>query len=122
MTNITFEGTIVVPETEVKTISVPVDGKSHQFQVVRNTNILLHAIYVSNPNPVVVTLELKPAIGVPGKNLDFKGIFGNETKPVPFIPPIGPFRGGWVLIAATGDNADKDLLVSVQYSRLGGGR
>jgi hypothetical protein len=117
MAQVTFTGKIVIPETNLQTFEVSPDGQWHILSVT-TFPIVLHSIYVSNPNPVAVRVEIEPLYPARGRILKFAGIFGNEVSGLTFWPPIGPFDKGQVKVKAFGTNADQDVLIALQYTEI----
>jgi len=120
MQEIRFKGYLIIPNTDVKAVEVPPNQDFQTFQLLTsNDDIVIHSIYVSHDNAVAITLTLEPAIPIAGKDLTFRGIFSNEVKPVPFTPPIGVFKQSKIRLKAEGAGADKNIIVIIQYSRVG---
>ena len=115
MTEVSFKGIMIVPDTDIKPLTV-VPNSTETFKL-SDADIVLHAVYVSHTNPVAVLIQIEPYTTTPDRELKFKGYFGNEAKPVRFNPPIGPFREGKVKITATAEGATEDIIVNVQYSK-----
>jgi len=121
MAQVTFTGRLVIPETDVETFDVPLN-EDKVIDITPSFPIILHAIYVSNPNPVAVTVTIEPLYKESGKVLRFKGIFGNKVETVPFWPPIGPFPQGRVKVYVEAPStADKPVTIAFQYTAIQGG-
>ena len=114
-----FTGKLIIPDTDVYPVEIQPDGVEREYSipVIEDTDIVIHALYVSHKNPVAIELTLSSP-EASGKHLQFKGIFGNEVKPVPFTPPIGTFKNGKVRLKAYGDNATQPVIVNIQYSEV----
>lgn len=115
MTEVTFEGYLIIPNTDVKPVEVEPNVGDRTYQIA-DKDIVIHSIYVSNPNPVAAKLTLKALILQPGKTLEFKGVFGNETSSIAFHPPIGVFKQGKIVISVEAPGADSPIHVNIQYS------
>jgi len=118
MGEVTFRGYLVVPNTDIKPIQIT-PNVGDQLIEVEDRDIVIHAIYVSNPNPVMAKVTIKPLIVPAGRNLEFRGTFGNDTKPLPFMPPIGPFKQGKVIINVEAPGAEDNITINIQYSEVG---
>ena len=115
MAEVSFKGMIIAPDTDIKPLTIA-PNSTETFKL-SDADIVLHAVYVSHTNPVAVLIQIEPYTTTPDKELKFKGYFGNETRPMKFDPPIGPFKEGKVKITATATGATEDIIVNVQYSK-----
>lgn len=121
MQEVTFKGYLIIPNTDIKPLEVTPNAGSQDFEITtEEEDIVIHSIYVSHNNAVAVLLKIEPVIPVVDKDLTFEGYFSNETKDVPFHPPIGPYRKGRIRITATGTGATEAVIVNVQYSKVEG--
>ena len=119
MKEVEFTGQITIPETEIIPVAIKPNTGEQKVELTKDdADIAIHSIYVANPNSVMVTVSIRPLIQG-HRDIKFIGHFGNETKPVPFVPPIGPFLLGKLLIGVTGDGAEDEVIINIQYSRLG---
>ena len=118
MAQVTFQGRLVIPDSDVNTFEIPLNQDVH-IQLTDNRDVILHAIYVSNPNPVFITVEMKPEEPVTSKKLNFKASFENNVTPVPFFPPLGPYPLGRIYVKATApETADKPIYIAFQYLEI----
>lgn len=118
MAEVSFKGYIVVPDTDIKTFEVTPNSSFQTCVVDPDENdIVIHGIYISHKNPVAVLVEIKPNIPS-GKELHYKGVFGNNARPLPFTPPLGPFLRGKIQVKAEGAGATETVYVAVQFSKL----
>jgi len=115
MATVTFKGMVIVPDTEIKPLEVS-PNTTEVFKL-SDSDIVLHAIYVSHINPVAVMVKIEPPAPSPDREVQFKGYFENNTRPVRFNPPIGPFKEGKIKITVTASGAEDDVIVNVQYSK-----
>ena len=121
MQEVTFKGYLIIPNTDIKPLEVTPNAGSQDFDLTpEDEDIVIHSIYVSHNNAVAILLKLEPVIPVIDKNLTFEGYFSNETKDMPFHPPIGPYKKGKVRLTATGTEATETVIVNVQYSVVEG--
>ena len=115
MARVTFQGRLVIPDSDIVTSEVELNVDNH-IKLTDNRDVILHAIYVSNPNPVAVTVEIRPEDTVSGKLLRFKGVFGNTVTAVPFFPPLGPYPRGRIYVRAEApETAKKPIYIAFQY-------
>ncbi len=120
MSVVTFAGRIIIPGTSIEPVKVVPNSGDNEISLTDNTDIVIHAIYVSNPNPVTVNVQLRPRLVLVDKNIEFDGIFNSGVTPVPFMPPIGPFGQGKVVINVSSNvEATDEVVVNIQYSKVG---
>jgi len=115
MAEVSFKGMIIAPDTDIKPLTIA-PNSTETFKL-SDTDIVVHALYVSHINPVAVLIQIEPYTTTPDKELRYKGYFGNESRPIRFDPPIGSFREGKIKITATATGATEDIIVNVQYSK-----
>lgn len=116
MQEIRFKGVLIIPDTDIKTIEViPNSGETVVQVPPVQRDIVIHSIYVSHQNPVMIKFTIKPTLQMTGKFLTYTGVFDN-ARGLKFDPPIGPFKDGKVSIKVEGTNADRPVYVAIQYS------
>ena len=115
MAEVSFKGMMIVPDTNIKPLTIA-PNTTETFEL-SDADIVLHALYVSHINPVAVLVQIEPYATSFDREIRFKGYFSNETKPVRFDPPIGPFKEGKVKIITAATGATEDIIVNVQYSK-----
>jgi len=118
MPEVRFEGYLVIPDTEVVPEEITPNTGEKKIELTKEeSDIVIHSLYVANPNSVLTKVTLRPLLEG-RKDLKFIGLFEYGTKAVTFTPPIGPFKQGKLLMSAEGDGADKNVIVNIQYSRV----
>jgi len=115
MTEVSFKGMIIVPDTDIKPLAIA-PNTTETFKL-SDADIVVHALYVSHTNPVVVLVQIEPYATSFDRETRFRGYFGNENKSVRFDPPIGPFKEGKIKISVTAEGATENVIVNVQYSK-----
>jgi len=113
MGTVTFEGTIIVPSTDIKHYAIN-PNEDVEIQVA-DMDIVVHAIYVSHQEPNAIVLTIRPKI-LSDKELEFGGVFLNNATPLRFDPPIGVFKQGKLVLRADSLSGLNKVHVSIQYS------